>query len=450
MEHFWRRGGRTGARVPRRPRMVGRQPLPAGPAPPAGPRGRAGPPCGALEPHPAERLAGDVQRPRVRLAAPRRALPPRSRNPPVHAGHLDLLPLVRRVFRHRMPDARLATVESVLLGIRRHADVAGWEIPARYLEFLRFGEPAAAGGSGSPQRRGRALAGAAARPRGSRLRRRGALARGAGRRPCRAGTGLRERGPARGGARLPRVGDRRLALPAGHSAAASVSVSSRAPPRAPKGPPRWRSVTSGRPSRFARIQTTTVRGGRHATARISVATRAAMPCPTPGRPRIPSGVMRHGPRAGCSGSEPGCCGGSAGAERPRPPGPSSSRPAARSRRSPGSRSPSCGSTSTGIHRAPSPPRCWPRPSSSGRPGSVGGCHAWNRRWPGGSRACGHACFGLRRSRRASNGGACGEAPRRARERQTGPGPRSPATPRQPRAGCRSHGRETRRPVTHRA
>lgn len=64
-------------------------------------------------------------------------------NPPVHAGHLDLLPLVRRVFRHRMPDARLGTVESVLLGLSRHADVGGWEIPARYLEFLRFGDPAA-------------------------------------------------------------------------------------------------------------------------------------------------------------------------------------------------------------------------------------------------------------------------------------------------------------------
>lgn len=63
-------------------------------------------------------------------------------SPPVHAGHLDLLPLVRRVFRHRMPDARLGTVESVLLGLRRHADVGGWEIPSRYLEFLRFGEPA--------------------------------------------------------------------------------------------------------------------------------------------------------------------------------------------------------------------------------------------------------------------------------------------------------------------
>ncbi len=62
--------------------------------------------------------------------------------PPVHAGHLDLLPLVRRLFRHRLPDARLQTAEVELLGHRRHEDVAGWEIPARYLQFLRDGEPA--------------------------------------------------------------------------------------------------------------------------------------------------------------------------------------------------------------------------------------------------------------------------------------------------------------------
>jgi hypothetical protein len=62
-------------------------------------------------------------------------------NPPLHAGHLDLLPLVRRVFRHRMLDARLGSVESELLGVRRHGDVPGWEIPGRFLDFLRFGEP---------------------------------------------------------------------------------------------------------------------------------------------------------------------------------------------------------------------------------------------------------------------------------------------------------------------
>jgi hypothetical protein len=58
---------------------------------------------------------------------------------PVHAGHLDLLPFVRRVFRHRMDDARLRTVEEQLLGITRFGDVGGWEIPAIYLDVLRGG-----------------------------------------------------------------------------------------------------------------------------------------------------------------------------------------------------------------------------------------------------------------------------------------------------------------------
>ena len=60
-------------------------------------------------------------------------------DPPVHAGHLDLLPFVRRVFRHRMTNARLQTVETELLGLERHEDVDGWEIPGRYLDFLRLG-----------------------------------------------------------------------------------------------------------------------------------------------------------------------------------------------------------------------------------------------------------------------------------------------------------------------
>jgi hypothetical protein len=62
------------------------------------------------------------------------------RDPPPYAGHLDLLPLVRRVFRHRMADARLRTVETELLGVERHEDVEGWEIPSRYLAFLRNGD----------------------------------------------------------------------------------------------------------------------------------------------------------------------------------------------------------------------------------------------------------------------------------------------------------------------
>ncbi len=58
---------------------------------------------------------------------------------PEHGGHLDLLPVVRRLFRHRLDDARLRTAESGLLGMERHGDVDGWEIPARYLGFLRGG-----------------------------------------------------------------------------------------------------------------------------------------------------------------------------------------------------------------------------------------------------------------------------------------------------------------------
>jgi uncharacterized protein YprB with RNaseH-like and TPR domain len=61
------------------------------------------------------------------------------RDPPIHAGHLDLLPFVRRVFRHRMADARLRTVEIELLNVERHEDVEGWQIPGRYLDFLRLG-----------------------------------------------------------------------------------------------------------------------------------------------------------------------------------------------------------------------------------------------------------------------------------------------------------------------
>jgi hypothetical protein len=58
---------------------------------------------------------------------------------PLHAGHLDLLPIVRRLFRHRMDDARLRTAEAQLLGLHRIGDVDGSEIPGRYLRFLRSG-----------------------------------------------------------------------------------------------------------------------------------------------------------------------------------------------------------------------------------------------------------------------------------------------------------------------
>ncbi len=61
------------------------------------------------------------------------------RDPPTHGGHLDLLPVVRRLFRHRLEDARLRTAEAGLLGLHRHEDIDGWQIPGRYLGFLRGG-----------------------------------------------------------------------------------------------------------------------------------------------------------------------------------------------------------------------------------------------------------------------------------------------------------------------
>jgi tetratricopeptide (TPR) repeat protein len=64
------------------------------------------------------------------------------RVPPALEGHLDLLLLVRRLFRHRLPDARLQTVERHLLRRHRAQDIPSWEIPAAYHSFLRGGSAA--------------------------------------------------------------------------------------------------------------------------------------------------------------------------------------------------------------------------------------------------------------------------------------------------------------------
>ena len=58
---------------------------------------------------------------------------------PVHGGHLDLLPIVRRLFRHRMADARLQTAEIRVARPAPGRRRGGWEIPGRYLQFLRGG-----------------------------------------------------------------------------------------------------------------------------------------------------------------------------------------------------------------------------------------------------------------------------------------------------------------------
>jgi hypothetical protein len=61
------------------------------------------------------------------------------RPPPVHAAHLDLLSLARQVWRHRLPDARLASVEAGICGVRRHGDLPGALVPERYFDWLRTG-----------------------------------------------------------------------------------------------------------------------------------------------------------------------------------------------------------------------------------------------------------------------------------------------------------------------
>jgi tetratricopeptide (TPR) repeat protein len=62
------------------------------------------------------------------------------REPPELAGHLDLLPISRALFKHRLPDARLASVESGVAGVRRIGDLPGALIPDRYFGWLRRGE----------------------------------------------------------------------------------------------------------------------------------------------------------------------------------------------------------------------------------------------------------------------------------------------------------------------
>jgi len=55
--------------------------------------------------------------------------------------HDDLLPDARRLFRRPLGRARLADVESGVLGVRRASDCPGSEVPARYFGYLRGGSP---------------------------------------------------------------------------------------------------------------------------------------------------------------------------------------------------------------------------------------------------------------------------------------------------------------------
>jgi len=57
------------------------------------------------------------------------------------AVHDDLLPIARRLWRRPLGGARLADVESAVLGVRRGSDCPSGEVPLRYFGYLRGGSP---------------------------------------------------------------------------------------------------------------------------------------------------------------------------------------------------------------------------------------------------------------------------------------------------------------------
>ncbi len=61
--------------------------------------------------------------------------------PPTLPKHLDLLPLARRLYRSRLPDCSLSTVEDHVLGFERRGDVAGSAIPELYHRAVAEGNP---------------------------------------------------------------------------------------------------------------------------------------------------------------------------------------------------------------------------------------------------------------------------------------------------------------------
>lgn len=61
------------------------------------------------------------------------------RRPVAPPAHLDLLALARRIFRPRLPDCTLRTVEEAVLAYERADDLPGSLIPSRYFAWLRGG-----------------------------------------------------------------------------------------------------------------------------------------------------------------------------------------------------------------------------------------------------------------------------------------------------------------------
>ena len=173
---------------------------------------------------------------------------------PAHAGHLDLLPFVRRVFKHRMEDARLRTVEGELLGVSRVGDVEGWEIPSIYLDVLRGGPVEPLAGVVIHNEKDVRSLGLLLAHVEHRYADRDDAPRGAARRPRGPRRGLHPRPAARRGARVPGRCARRGAAGAG-------------PVRAVAG--------GRRPSRARPPRTSATRGGRRGSGRTSAGRRPA-------------------------------------------------------------------------------------------------------------------------------------------------------------------------------
>ena len=55
--------------------------------------------------------------------------------------HDDLLPVARRLWRRALGSARLAVVETGVLGVQRATDCPSWEVPGRWFGYLRGGSP---------------------------------------------------------------------------------------------------------------------------------------------------------------------------------------------------------------------------------------------------------------------------------------------------------------------
>lgn len=69
----------------------------------------------------------------------------RSRFPLDAAAHLDLLHPARRLWKLRLESCRLQSLEGALLGVERHGDIPGQEIPHAYFRYLHARDPRAVG-----------------------------------------------------------------------------------------------------------------------------------------------------------------------------------------------------------------------------------------------------------------------------------------------------------------